>query len=106
MALLGQLVLRDQLIALQRRIDDLALDRVNAAALPSLELRELLLALAILLLAAQFRGEELEAFRGTAPDRAQLKIRDALGGLLGPPEIALERRHLLLGALRRTFLEL
>ena len=59
--LVGELLLREQLVVLQVRIDDLALDRVDAAVLSALELGELLLAFAILLLARELGRERLDA---------------------------------------------
>ena len=71
-----------------------------------LELRELRLALAILLLARELGGELLEAPRSDAPERLQLEIGQALVPFPGPPEIFLERGELLLDAHRRAFLQL
>src|SRR4029077_1094055 len=50
--------------------------------------------------------KRLDAPRGAAPQGAQLKVGDGLGGFLGPAEGALERGHLLLRAVGRALLEL
>ncbi len=71
-----------------------------------LEHRQLLLALAVLLLPDELGRELLEAARRSPPHRPQLEIRQALVALVGPPEILLQRRELLLDAHRRAFLQL
>ncbi len=102
----GQLLLGLQLLAQHPGLDQFALHQRHALALGAVELGELGLALAILLLPREFGAELLEPLAGDAPERLQLEIREALVALVGAAEVLLERRHLLLDAHRRAFLQL
>ncbi len=104
--LAGELLLRLQLLAQHARLAQLAVDDGDALALLALEFRQLLPALAVLLLPRKFGAELLQPLAGRPPQRLELVIGEALVALFGPAEVLLERRHLLLDAHRRAFLQL
>ena len=87
-------------------LDQFAIHERHAVAPGAVEIGELGLALAVLLLPREFGAELLEPLAGDAPERLQLVIREALVALVRAAEVLLERRHLLLDAHRRAFLQL
>ena len=105
-ALSRQFLLGLQLLAQDARLGQFAFDDGDALALRALEFGQLLPALAIFLLAREFRAELLEPLAGGAPQRLELVVSEALVTFVRAPEVLLERGHLLLDAHRRAFLQL
>ena len=105
-ALLAELLLGLQLVGEHARLAQLALDVVEPLAARPFEDRQLLLALAVLLLAGQLAREVLEPARRRAPHGAQLEIGQALVAFVRSAEVLLEGSELLLDAHGCAFLQL
>ena len=101
-----ELLLGLQLFVQHPGLDQFAIHQRHALAPGAVELGELGLALAVLLLPRELGAELLEPLAGDAPERLQPVIREALVALVRAAEVLLERRHLLLDAHRRAFLQL